>query len=214
MKAKTKYHHNISYCYLSLSLPTAFLPIYYKSLQTRPDFILSKIPMLLLAHKENYGTQLIPLLKIMMPNAGGAISVVHLMLKCQQVSDEAVKISGVSSVKKAMEQKQHVNCSTNPRVTAWRKSNYKPQLSQVTSWKTAARPLPFFSGSWRKVASVKIWNLPSTWCALLLVCLLHTAASGSETTSSRAPETLLQALTPNERLRAALTNCINIVLES
>ena len=107
-----------------------------------------------------------------------------------------------------------MNCSTNPRIIAWRKSNYKAQISQVTSWKTAARPLPFFSGSWRKVASVKIWNLPSTWCAPLLVCLLHTAASGSETSSSHAPETLLEALTPNERLRAALTSCINTVLES
>ena len=95
MKAKTKHYHNISYCYLSLSLPTAFLPTYCKSLQTRPDFNLSKIPMLLLTHKENYGTQLTPLLKIMMSNTGGATGVVHLTLMCQQVSDEAVKISGV-----------------------------------------------------------------------------------------------------------------------
>ena len=32
---------------------------------------------------------------MVMPNVGGAVGAVHLMLMCQQVSDEAVKISGV-----------------------------------------------------------------------------------------------------------------------
>lgn len=87
---------------------------------------------LLLTHKENYGTPLTPLLKITMPNAGGSTGIVHLTLMCQQMSDEAVKISGVfnlqlspsiflTPVKKAMKLKLHVNCSTNPRLIAWRK---------------------------------------------------------------------------------------------
>lgn len=79
------------------------------------------------------------------------------------------------------------------------RSNYKPQLSQVTCLKIAATSSPYGSSSWRKVMSVKTWKLPSMWCALLLVHDLHTAASRNETSSSHKPETLLQTLYSKQR---------------
>lgn len=146
----------------------------------------------MLPYRKNYGTWLTLLIKIVMPKAGGIVHLItHLMVsECEASETMAVVTFHFPDsifTKNTMEQKKHMSRSMNLGEITRRKSNWKPQLSQVTSWRTAV------SFQWQQKKGSVYKNLK---CTLHVMCSASVQPPPQQVWIKLTTCTLPQVLTP------------------